>query len=147
MADLTCYSSDLVYNLVCCSRILLSFSFEDYHRYGTCFSLSPLAFPVEHCHLKRLLLPAWSLGAFGLSALFLAHGSVVTGSMLAGIQFVSGPLVITFSREMCTLNPYRPNVYVDAYDDPKSRHWLVPDTLLSHRWVFGTATAADEAWT
>jgi hypothetical protein len=85
-------------------------------------------------------------GAFGLSALLLAHGSVVTGSMLAAIQFVFWATGIHFFSGDVRFYPYRPNAYVDAYDDPKSRHWLVPDTLLSHGRYSGQRRAADRTW-
>ena len=112
-------------------------SFEDYHRYGNVLFAFSASFPGRALSFEAITASGVVPGAFGLSALFLAHGSVVTGSMLAGIQFVFWATGDNLFRGDVHFYPYRPNVYVDAYDDPKSRHWLVPDTLLNHRWYSG----------
>ena len=66
--------------------------------------------------------------------------------MLAAIQFVFWATGIRFFSGDMRFYPYRPNAYVDAYDDPKSRHWLVPDTLLSYGRYSGQRRSADHTW-
>jgi hypothetical protein len=81
--------------------------------------------------------------AFGVCAVVIAHHSVGAEIMLAAIQFAFWITTMgVFSRDR-NFYPYRPNPYVDAYDDPKSRHWLVPGARLarparrpaSARWI------------
>jgi hypothetical protein len=124
----------------------LAFLFTYYHRCGNVLIDFFARFPGKLLPVEATAAFGIVPGAFGLSALFLAHGSVVTGSMLAAIQFVFWATGIHFFSGDVRFYPYRPNAYVDAYDDPRSRHWLVPDTFLSHGRYSGQQRAADRTW-
>jgi hypothetical protein len=88
---------------------------------------------------NRIEWPFWAflLGivplAFGASAVVLPHHSVrieVTYAAIGQLAFwATGINPLNRDRRFY---PYRPNVYVDAYDDPKSRHWLVLDASPAH---------------
>ena len=119
------------------------FSMEDYHRYGNVLIDFSVKFPGDLLSVQAIAAFGIAPGAFGLSALLLAHGSVVLGSMLAAIQLVFWATGINFFSGDVRFYPYRPNAYVDAYDDPKSRHWLVPDIPLSHGRYVGQRRLAD----
>jgi hypothetical protein len=77
-------------------------------------------------------LPIWvtvvgiAPGAFGASAVVLAHHAVGTEIGLAAIQLAFWATSMGIFGGDTIFYPYRPNPYVDAYDDPKSRHWLLP---------------------
>jgi hypothetical protein len=70
---------------------------------------------------------------FGLSAYVLAHHSVGMGIGLGAVQLVFWGTSMNFFSGARHFYPYRPNPYVDAYDDPRSRHWLVPDARPARR--------------
>jgi hypothetical protein len=53
--------------------------------------------------------------------------------MLAAIQLAFWVTDVNLFSGNRHFYPYRPNPYVDAYDDPKSRHWLLPDAPSSRR--------------
>jgi hypothetical protein len=81
-------------------------------------------------HTPEWLLIVFQIGAipaaFGASAVVLGHASVPTEVVLAAIQIAFWVTDLQLFSGRRHFYPYRPNPYVDAYDDPRSRHWLVP---------------------
>jgi len=59
----------------------------------------------------------------------LAAGSLITYDIAAVIAclFYGAPLLDGFSRG-CVYFLSRPNPYIDLYEDPRSRHWVLPTT-------------------
>jgi hypothetical protein len=77
----------------------------------------------------QLLAYIFAPAAFGLSAFVLAGGSPAEGWLLAFVQLVFWATGVNFFSGNVRFYPYWPNEYVRAYDEPESRHWLVPEHL------------------
>jgi hypothetical protein len=86
--------------------------------------------PTHDARLVALSYPLpWTLAplVFGLAAIFAANHSVsfeVTVALVGQLLYWIGLLGAANLVVRCSLRRYNP--YIDAYDDPRSRHWLVP---------------------
>jgi hypothetical protein len=66
--------------------------------------------------------------AFGASAVVLAHQSLTRELILAAVgQLAFWATILRCFGSDVRFYPYRPNPSVVAYDDLRSRHWLVAE--------------------